>query len=70
MATYCIYDQASETYFARQYRPGRGWYSPHPEDARLYKTPMAAKRVIDADGHHVSYPGNRVLVIKGLTVTT
>lgn len=69
MNRYCIYDEASETYFARRYRPGKGWYSADSADARSYKTPMAAKRVIDADDHHVSYPGNRQLVIKGLNIT-
>ena len=59
---FVIKDTTTGEYFRR--RAGRaGWYGSNPADARFYASAAAADRVIQAGGHHVTYPGGRSLNI-------
>lgn len=55
-----IKDKTTDEYYRQ--RVGNGWYSSDLEHARLYGSQKQAQQTINAAGHHVTYPGNRVLV--------
>lgn len=54
----------TETGEVYQLQHGRnGWYDRDPTYARRYRTREGAERTIKAGNHHVSYPGNRKLIV-------
>lgn len=59
---YVIKDSNTKEYYGK--RPSKtGWYSSNLEESRLYASIKAAQKTISDGEHHVSYPGNRTLVI-------
>lgn len=62
-----IKDTNSGEYY-RQRSNNNGWYSYFIDDVRLFTSPHQAQKTIDAAGHHVSYPGNRSLVVQEVKV--
>jgi hypothetical protein len=65
---YVIRDEDTGHYYARRFTK-TGWYSPEKGEARLYKSAEAAHRTIEMGNHHVTYPGNRTLIIDTLSLT-
>lgn len=64
---YAIKDLDTGEYYRQ--RVGDGWYSTDIDNARLYGTYKQAKKTIDAGDHHVSYPGNRKIVVVEVKLT-
>ncbi len=58
-----IKDTNTDEYY-RQRCSTNGWYSTDINTARLFTTAKQAQQTINADGHHVTYPGWRKLVVK------
>lgn len=54
--------------YYRQRASGNGWYSYFIDDVRLFTSPHQAQKTIDAAGHHVTYPGNRNLVVQEVKI--
>jgi len=59
---YAIKDLNTDEYY-RQRLGSKGWYSFDINESRLYGNKKQAQRTIDNNDHHVSYPGNRNLII-------
>ena len=53
--------------FYRQ-RPGDGWYCQDVTLARIYATKKQAMQTIAESRHNVSYPGNRKLSVRKVTI--
>lgn len=57
-----IKDTNTNEYYRQ--RAGRyGWYSLDINDSRLYTSAGAAQLTINQGGHHVVFPGNRMLSV-------
>lgn len=59
---FVIKDEDAGTYYRKSFG-SEGWYGPKIGHARVYQSEKAAQRVIDAGGHHVTYPGGRKLKV-------
>lgn len=59
---YAIKDLNTKEYY-RQRVGSDGWYSSDINTSRLYGKEKQAQKTIDDNEHHVSFPGNRNLVI-------
>ncbi len=63
-SVFMIKDLHTNTFFRRKAGPpGEGWYGEDLTKARTYGSEAAALGVIAQAGHHVTYPGNRWLVV-------
>ena len=63
-----IKDTSTDEYY-RQRAGRRGWYSDDINDSRLYTSAVQAQQIIDQGGHHVAWPGTRILVAKEVKIT-
>lgn len=60
--SWIIKDTYTKEYFICQ--PSTyGWFHPDIERARTYLTHKAASKVLAEGGHHITWPGNRILSI-------
>lgn len=69
---YAIKDLNTNEYY-RQRLGSNSWYTFDINESRLYGNKQQAQRTIDNNDHHVSYPGNRnlmVIKIKLVEITT
>jgi hypothetical protein len=62
-----IGDLNTGEYYRQRCGPN-GWYSKDIEDSRLYINQTQPIKTISDNGHHVSYPGNRQLVIVQVSI--
>jgi len=60
---FVIKDVSRNEYY-RQRAGSNSWYSKDINHSRLFVNERVAQQTIDMNGHHVSYPGDRVLEIK------
>ncbi len=60
--SYVIKDTYTSTYFVGSASRG-GWFDYDIERARTYLKRVTALRVIQEAGHHVTWPGNRILEV-------
>jgi len=59
---YIIKDLNTKEYYRQRLGPN-GWYGLDINASRVYREEKQAQKTIDDNGHHVSYPDNRDLVI-------
>lgn len=66
--TYVIKDLHTGHYYTNNVTP-RGYYHPDIERARFYTKRVFAQNVMDANSHHVAWPGNRNIVSVPVKIT-
>ena len=62
-----IKDTNTNEYYRRS-AGASGWYSADINFARLFTSKNKAQQTINTNNHHVSYPGNRNLITKEITL--
>jgi hypothetical protein len=59
---YVIKDRVAQEYFVR-HPSSSGWYHPNLNHARIYQNWEIAEAIIFDEGHHVTHPGDRWLIV-------
>ncbi len=63
MSNCVIKCEFSQWYFCASASARWGWYHPDIGRARIYTKRRYALKTIRDRGHHVTYPGNRILIV-------